>query len=336
MGEPPGGPPVTLEREVPGSQHAGRWDPLINELHKLREAVGTPSYESLARKLIEQRITDGQDEHAARIAKSSVHDAFRFGRTRINEALVRDLVRVMNGDPATANAWIAAGHASASLAWSPPVVSEATTPASEPIEPPSQRMTLVLLVACVALNLLGREFVDFFQLPVYLDMTGTAIAAITLGPWRGAAVGASTNIIGVVGSGWVSLPFALVNIVGALVWGYGVRRYDMGRTLPRFFTLNLIAAWACSLIAVPIIALVLDGGLRNGHDAITDLVSESIDLFPVALGFSNLLTSSADKLISGFIALVVISALPYALRARVPLILANDPSSILPAQSKQQ
>lgn len=307
-------------------QRQGRWDSLIAELHKLREAAGTPSYLVITRDLIAQRVADGQDEHAARIARSSVHDAFRFGRSRINEGLVKELVRVMGGDPAAVDLWVAECKNPSPSAWEPP-----SAPTPEPMEeagpPPPPTVTfrqqLMLALACLLLNLVGREFVDFFQLPVYLDMVGTAIAAIVLGPWRGAAVGGLTNVIGAVGSGWISLPFALVNITGALVWGYGVRRFNMGRTLPRFFCLTVIAAACCSLVAVPVIAIVLDGGLRNGHDVITELVGESINAFPVALGVSNLLTSLSDKLVSGFVALVVVSALPLAMRARARLVFAD-------------
>lgn len=131
-------------------------------------------------------------------------------------------------------------------------------------------------------HLLGREFVDFFQLPFYLDMTGTAIAANALGPWRAAGVGMATNVIGVIGSAWISLSFALVNIVGAFMWGDGVRRWGRGRTLPRFFTLNVLTALACSVVAVPIIGVSLDHDLRVGHDVITQLMDDSFDTFMIA------------------------------------------------------
>lgn len=303
---------MTGQREAAGSSQQGRWDSVITELHLLREAAGTPSYEMLTRRLIQQRIAEGQDEHAARIAKSSVHDVFRLGRSRINESLLKELVRVMGGASADVDVWVAVCTPQRPTSWTPPAVSEPIV--SGPTAPARPTDQLLLAVACVVLNLIGREFVDFFRLPVYLDMTGTAIAAIALGPWRGAAVGASTNIIGIIGSGWISLPFALVNITGALLWGYGVRRWGMGRTLLRFFTLNLLTALACSLVAVPIIITFLDRELRVGRDVITQLISESIDTFLVAVGFSNLLTSMGDKLVSGFLALVVVSALPMAFR----------------------
>lgn len=307
-----------MTQEASEAPTTGRWDTLIGELHALREAAGKPSYDALTRRLIAQRVSDGQDEHAARIAKSSVHDAFRYGRSRINEGLVRELVGVMNGDPELVDEWVARCEQPASK-WTPPPIPEEV---AAPLPAPPTTHVLLIAVACIALNMLGRLFVDFFHLPLYLDMTGTAVAAIALGPWRGAAVGATTNIVGIIGSGWVSLPFALVNVVGALVWGYGVRRWRMGTTLPRFFLLNVTAAVACSLVAVPILLALYGESFRDGHDMFTQTIRESIDYFVVAVSFSNLITSTVDKLVSGFVALVVVSALPLAFRQGFPLAMA--------------
>ncbi|HEY0903739.1 MAG TPA: hypothetical protein VGE14_07620 [Marmoricola sp.] len=314
-----GGLVVPVERDTGAPDHEGRWDHLIGRLHDLRERAGSPSYAAIAQLVVDQRIADGQDVHSARIARSSVHDAFRYGRTRINVQLVGELVRALGEDPAIVDTWV-----QESLQARQHPAHPQPTPGAES-RPPSRGELALVLLGCLALNMAGREFVDFFELPVYLDMVGTAIAAIALGPWRGAGVGAATNIIGIMGSGWDSLPFGLVNVVGALVWGYGVRRWRLGRTLPRFFGLNIIAALACSLIAVPVIVAVYGHNLRSGHDVITNLVDDSIDSFLVALGFSNMLTSLTDKLISGFVALVAVSAFPPRLRRDVDLVAVSAP-----------
>lgn len=305
--------------EISGSSEIpknNRWDHLTHELNALRLSVGEPSFAEISRRITRQRMGETASEHAARVARSTVYDAFRTGRTRVDLPLVREIVHALGGDEAVVNKWVEACNGNPSDGTSNPL-----TP------PPAVKQVAVLMVSCVVLNLLGRQFVDFFQFPIYLDMIGTAIAAIALGPWRGAAVGVTTNIIGTIGSGWISLPFALVNIVGALIWGYGVRRWRMGRTLPRFFALNVITAFACSLVAVPIIVIFLGDDLNLGHNVITQLVEESVNTFAVAVGFSNLLTSLGDKLISGFVALVVISSLPLNIRATIPLIFADHPDS---------
>ncbi|MDP3893496.1 hypothetical protein [Nocardioides sp.] len=314
---------MSAEQDRPPPPREGRWDPVLTELNRLRAARGEPSYAELTRTLIAQRVADGQDPHAARISKSSVHDAFRMGRTRINLGLTRELVRALGADPALVDQWVAAATAA------PAEADRSAPPAPYPEPVPSSaaglRQVLSLAIGCLLVNLAGREFVDFFEFPIYLDMIGTAVAAIALGPWRGAAVGAGTNVIGTIGSGFLSLPFAAVNIVGALVWGYGVRRWGLGRTLPRFFLLNIYTALACSAVAVPILLTLVGDQLRGGHDTITTLVADPLGSAIAATAFSNVLTSSTDKLISGFVALVIISALPAVFRHQVPLVLTQEP-----------
>lgn len=289
------------------------WDKLIEELRSFRESVGTPSYRELAERVAAARVKRGMDPYAARVGKSTVYDCFLLGRARMNLQLAREVAHVMGASEEQVEAWIRACHQ--------PIPSELelVVPEPEVVPEPTVRQSLVLMLICLGVNMVGREFVDYFNFPIYLDMVGTAIAAIALGPWRGATVGLSTNVLGIIGSGWVSLPFALVNIVGALMWGYGVRRWRMGRTLVRFFLLNVLTAIACSLVAVPIIVSFLEPSLRVGDDVITQLVRESVDTFLVAVSFANILTSTADKLLSGFVALVVLSDLSPTFHKWFPL-----------------
>ncbi|TIC80736.1 ECF transporter S component [Nocardioides sp. GY 10127] len=299
----------------------GRWDPLVLGLQDLRRRSGEPSFNEIARRIGRARVEAGADAYAAHVGKSTVHDAFRLGRTRLNLDLVREVVTVLGHDPALVEDW---------LNPQPPAPTDTVAGRDEPAPGPDTdpgthaqettgpvsgidpRDAVVLMLACLLLNLLGRTFVDFFRFPVYLDMVGTAIAAIALGPWRGAAVGLGTNLIGFLISGWASVPLAVVNVAGALLWGYGTHRFGLGRSLPRYFGLNVATAVMCTALAVPIL-LALDGQqLRDGHDMVTALVDDRVNPFVLATTFSNLLTSLADKLISGFVALVVVLSLPAA------------------------
>lgn len=105
-------------------------------------------------------------------------------------------------------------------------------------------------------------------------------------------------------TGPVSVPFALVNVVGALIWGYGVHRLGLGRTLARFFALNLMVAVACTLTAVPILYFAFGGTVGHEQDTLTENVQALTQNFVTALYGANLLTSIVDKTISPFVALV--------------------------------
>ncbi|MCX6397080.1 MAG: hypothetical protein NTV23_11385 [Propionibacteriales bacterium] len=297
-----------------GDQHVApdsdrqAWDGLAAELQRFRSSVGNPSYAEIARRISVSREEAGLSAHAARVARTTVYDAFRSGRARPNFALVREIGQALGAGDEQIDAWIDRGRDAGT--GSAPVVVERAAPGK----------ILVLVLACVAANLVGRELVDFLELPIYLDMIGTAVVALALGPWWGALVGGTTNVLGVVGSGWVSIPFGIVNIAGALVWGYGARRFGMGRSLPRFLLLNVIVAVACSLIAVPILVVLFDGSVGQGQDTITATFSHLTDRLVVAVGFSNMLTSLIDKLLSGFVALVVVTVLPAGLRIGLQMV----------------
>lgn len=279
------------------------WDGVVARFQELRQSAGNPSYEVIAQRITESREGAGVSPHAARAARSTVYDSLRPGRARLNVDFLYEIAEALGGTVADVDQWVRDAH---------------RAPADElAAAPPTLRQALVLATACIAANLVGRVMVDVLHLPIYLDMVGTAIAAVALGPWRGAAVGATTNVVGAVGSGWVSIPFALVNVAGALVWGYGARRLRMVRTLPRFLLLNVLVATTCTLVAVPILVVVFGGSVGQGQDFITQTFLDLGNGLVAAVGFSNLVTSMGDKVISGFIALVVISSLPAAFRVGV-------------------
>lgn len=190
-------------------------------------------------------------------------------------------------------------------------------------------LLVTLIPVCVALNIVGGYIATALRLPVYLDMIGTAISAIVLGPWWGALVGVLTNGGSALISGPVSLPFAIVNIVGALIWGYGVRSWKLGRTVPRFFLLNMIVAVCCTIVAAPIIVMVFGGATGNGADALTGTFLAVGQNLVTSVFSSNILTSLADKIIGGFVALAIIEALPKSLTGGLDLVKATPLKTIL-------
>ena len=84
---------------------------------------------------------------------------------------------------------------------------------------------LPIVLAGILLNVAGRQISQYFGGP-FVDMTGTAFTAIVLGPWWAAAAAAATTIVN--GNFFENyFPFGVVNIAGALVWGYLARAFDL-------------------------------------------------------------------------------------------------------------
>lgn len=332
----------------------GRWDPLIERLRELRLRAGDPSYAEIAARITEGRRRQGTDEHAAKIARSTVYDAFRLGRTRLNAPLVREIVEVLGSDPGTVDAWLAdvaraprspsietlsdgqvptrpaalpeapppaSSEAPPTVTPEPPSKPSAETAAAEPLKPPepTARLALGLMAAFLAINLIGRLSVDILSFPFYLDMIGTAAAAVILGPWRGVAVGALTSILAVAISGPGSLAFLHAEVAGALIWGYGARSLIFNRSVQRYFSLNVIVGLVVSALAIPVLYLFFPEGTRSGASDTILNMQEVFGSRIAATILGNVVTNQLDKLVSGFAALTLLAAMPLAIRSRSPL-----------------
>ncbi|TKS59358.1 MAG: hypothetical protein EWM72_02370 [Nitrospira sp.] len=85
--------------------------------------------------------------------------------------------------------------------------------------------TSVIVAAGVLLNYVGLTLSRHLESILFLDMTGTALVAILLGPWWGAIVALLSNslvnwlLFPEAGADVVIFPWSLVNMAGALFWG---------------------------------------------------------------------------------------------------------------------
>jgi energy-coupling factor transport system substrate-specific component len=162
-----------------------------------------------------------------------------------------------------------------------------------------------------------------FALPIYLDTIGTFLAAALLGPWWGALAGVLTNVVGAVPNGISNMLFAPVNIAAALVWGYGIRSFGLGRNAILFFLLAAVVGVVTGLLATPIVLFLFGGATGHPSDLITAALA-SFGLERAALA-SNIVSSMPDKVISAYVGLAITAALPAAVAARA--VLPEQPGS---------
>jgi len=177
----------------------------------------------------------------------------------------------------------------------------------------AKRLPLSYVVAIVpvaaALNIVGGYINTALKLPTFLDMIGTMVTAVVLGPWWGALVGAITNIVSSFISGPISLPFAVVNVVGALVWGYAHMAGWMQKQWS-FFLVNVLVGFVCTVFATPIYVFVFGGATGHFSDVMTAAFLAMGQNLIVSVFQSNILVSLADKIIAGYVGLAIIEALP--------------------------
>ena len=184
---------------------------------------------------------------------------------------------------------------------------------SRPMPIPPTTLIVTLVPAAAALDIVGGVLTTSIGLPIYLDTIGTCVAAIVLGPWWGALAGILANLGGAVFLSPTNIPFGLVNALAALMWGYGVRTFLLGRNPYTYFGLNAAVGVATGAVGA-LIALVVFGG-TTGHpsDALTAALVQAGEALREAVLTSSVLTSLGDKIIAGFVALAIIRALPPSL-----------------------
>ena len=186
-------------------------------------------------------------------------------------------------------------------------------------------LTYVIALVPVAsvLNVIGGTVAGALKLPIFLDMIGTAVVAMTIGPWWGALVGVITNVTSGFITGPVSIPFAACNVVGALIWGYGTK-WGWANDKLKFFGLSVASAVGVSLMAAPIVIFVFGGATGHASDVLTaGLLAAGGDMWTSVFS-SKIIVSSADKILSSFLALAIIGALPTNLQVTGPIMKAEN------------
>jgi energy-coupling factor transport system substrate-specific component len=302
-------------------------DRIAEDLQRLRQNYADVSYAEIAHRIAQHRLARGVPPAAAQPARTTVYDVFRSGRSRMNAELVGEIVRALGASETESAQWVARCRAAIENRGPQPAkpAQPADTAKQRADYPklripsffahararitPTLRQAGVLMLVGVGLNWLGFFAVGWLHLPLYFDMAGTAIAAVILGPWYGALVGLVSNAAGASIYGTIALPFALVNVVGALAWGYGARCAFFQRSISRYFALNILVALACTGTALPVLVLFFGGGTGHATDTMTHTLTTMGEPAMLAVLQSNLFTSVVDKLLAGFIALAIGDAL---------------------------
>jgi energy-coupling factor transport system substrate-specific component len=183
---------------------------------------------------------------------------------------------------------------------------------------------VVLIPAMAALNIVAGTIVSTLKLPVYLDMTGTMVASVALGPWWGALTAVITNTAGSLTMGPTEIPFALCNVVGALVWGYSIRVLGMGRSFARLVILSVVVGILTQLMAAPIITFLFGGATGSSTDVLIATFAAAGQSLFVSAFLGGIASSIADKIISTFVGLAILRALPIGFTAGIELPEGDD------------
>ena len=167
---------------------------------------------------------------------------------------------------------------------------------------------MVLASFGIVLNIVAGLVVDLLKIPLlFLDTIGTILVSVILGPWVGAMTGGLTNVISGVLTNPKNIPFALVNIVIALVVGF-IAKYN------RFnykvaITTGIILSVVAPLIGTPIAVYVFGGLTGDANDVIfTWLLTSGQRIFTAAF-IPRITGNFIDKIISCLVVAFLIQRL---------------------------
>jgi len=176
----------------------------------------------------------------------------------------------------------------------------------------NKRIALVFVPVGIGVNVIGGLLASSLKLPVFLDTIGTILSAAILGPWWGALTGGLTNIIMALQNP-MDMWFAIVNIAVGLIVGFISVKFGFQKWL-----VVLIAGLIISVVAPIIgttIATYVYGGLTGGglDIFVGGLMKAGADVFTAAF-IPRIGSNLVDKLLSVFVVMFVIMALPKTLK----------------------
>ena len=178
---------------------------------------------------------------------------------------------------------------------------------------------LVLIPVAAAISLALSAVVDAVALPLFLDTTGTILAAALAGPAVGIATGVVTSVVNTLRNPtfW---PFVVVQIIVAL-YAWAAARASLFRSLRTAVPAGLALGVIAAVTSTPISYLVF-GCTTTGGIALTTALGKALGLTPLgACFFGSFASDFGDKAVSFALVTSVLHALPRRTAARFPLAL---------------
>lgn len=180
------------------------------------------------------------------------------------------------------------------------------------VNPDAATLILTVSALAVVINVVGGTLINLLAIPfLFLDAIGTFLVAGLFGIRWGILVGVVSNLVLGITSGPASIPFALVQIVIAVIigglsnrWGYTIKTAIVGGA-----AVAVIGPLVGTAIAVAVF-----GGLTGGSVDVVVLWLEQAGQSAFGAAFWPRLGSNViDKLATAFIVLAIIKAIPTSL-----------------------
>lgn len=169
-------------------------------------------------------------------------------------------------------------------------------------------MVILLIPVAIALNIVGGQMTSILKLPVDLDMIGVILVGALAGPIPAAVTGVLTNFInGIFDPTWI--PYAFCSFFIGIASGI-LGKCNMMTNIYKLIISGIILAFVGTVTATPVTVFFFGGASGGGGSLLAaGLMATGREIMEAVLSV-YIVTESIGKLISVFVAYLIIKAIP--------------------------
>lgn len=169
-------------------------------------------------------------------------------------------------------------------------------------------MVILLIPVAIAINIIGGNLTSVLKIPVDLDMIGVILVGALVGPIPAAIAGILTNLInGIFDPTWI--PYVICSCFIGIFAGL-LGKYNMMTNWYKLIISGIVLALVATITATPVTVFFFGGATGGGASILAaGLMATGKEILEAVLSV-YIVTETIGKLISVFIAYLIIKAIP--------------------------
>ena len=169
-------------------------------------------------------------------------------------------------------------------------------------------MVILLIPVAIAINIVGGQMTSILKLPIDLDMIGVLLVGMVAGPIPAAVTGVLTNLInGIMDPSWI--PYAFTSFFIGIGSGLLAKAKMTNRVWKNVIS-GIIVALIGTITATPITVFFFGGATGGGASMIAAGLMATGKQILESVFSVYIVTELVGKLISIFVAYIILKALP--------------------------
>lgn len=177
--------------------------------------------------------------------------------------------------------------------------------------------SLVLIVICVAINMIAGQMISMLKLPLFLDSIGTVLCAVLAGPWVALFTGLVTNLLWGLLTGPIAAAFAPVSMVIGCVAGV-MARAGWFKSFGRVVITGVVITLCLTVVAVPIRTYLFGGATGSGADFVVAYLYAVGEGLQESVAFTVVGVNLIDKILTVLIVWALLRRMPERTRHNFP------------------